>query len=1016
MYSIESKYPHHNKRLSILSPSEKQSIYQRPVFTKEERAIYFAMNSAEENIIKTELRGISSKVIFILQLGYFRSLFKFFKFDVGDVEKDIIFILQEYFPEQSLDDINLCNKKARIHHCTLIKALYDYNDVDTPLLQKLLKKAESLLLQDANPKYVFKELHVYLNKNKYILPGYSTLQDLISRAIQNNERRIEAIIKKHRSDAFIDKIESLLKKESEHRYYLTLIKAPPNSFTLIQATKEREKRDFLKNIYESAKLILQQIGVSHQSTKYYARLVDQFTIDRLLQLDKSKQYFYILCFVYHRYLAINDALTKTLLYQVNKFDNSVIKSVKENVAFLNIENIRNLKKGSEVLNLLTSGKFSDDDKVGELRKEIYQLLPLSKLNRLASFLKKANIDIQELRWEELDRQSHKIKSNVRHIFKSTFFEVSSDVKSVPLYSAITFLQEFLSHPKRKMDNPPLAHVPKATLKFLYKTTPNGKNIDPQRYELFVYRLLKKKINSSDIFISDSIEYRSMEDDLIDKEFYLQNRNSLFIEHDTDFLKTPLQETVEAKLDELDQLIQETNRRIKSGENTQFKQADTLNGKWHVEYKGTEQKDINNPIFQKIKKINLPELLWLVNKETHFLNSFSHILYKDAKATPEVTQLIGTIIGYGTNMGISKMASCSNISKNQMAFTRDTFFREDTLRLANDMIVNATAKLSIQEIYKIGGTIHAAIDGKKHDALGNIFNARHSPKYFNLGKGLSIITLMINFMPAAIKLISPNEYEGHHGLEVLLMNESDLQPIITSTDMHGISDLNFALYDACGYDFQPRYTNLFEASKSIISSDNYIISEKDLIKPLSTINKQLIIDEEDNIKRIISSMLSKTSSVSTIVKKLSASPKSHKTRKAVAQYNSILRSIHVLKSINDNKYRQCIQKALNRTESYHFLTDEVGYANRGKIIAKTELDQIIYKECTRLVCNAILHYNSVILSRIYVDSLQQGQKKQINLLKHISPASWVNINLYGIYELYNIHNISFPSLKNNLQQI
>ncbi len=62
-------------------------------------------------------------------------------------------------------------------------------------MQKLLKKADRLLLKDSNPKYVFKELHAHLNKQKYILPSYTTIQDLISRAIINHERRISVIIK-----------------------------------------------------------------------------------------------------------------------------------------------------------------------------------------------------------------------------------------------------------------------------------------------------------------------------------------------------------------------------------------------------------------------------------------------------------------------------------------------------------------------------------------------------------------------------------------------------------------------------------------------------------------------------------------------------------------------------------------------------------------------------------------------------------------------------------------------------
>ena len=1006
-----------NKRLSILSPSEQKNIYELPDFTKEERNIYFSLNTTEQNIVQTQLRGINSQILFILQLGYFRALFKFFSFTALDVQKDILSIIEKHFPTKALSDVSLmCNKKTKIQHRKLIKTLYSYQDVTSATKQKLLKKSESILLKDSNPKYIFKELNEYLNKKRYILPAYSTMQKLISRALENHERRVIKVINNRITTDIAHKLDDLLSKESEHRYHLALIKAPPNSFTLMQATKEREKKDFLDNLYPIAKTILKEIGIGQQSIKYYARLVDQFTVQRLLQFEKPKQYFYIFCFIYHRYVKINDALILTFLYQVTKFNNKVSKSMKEKIAILNLENLQNLKKGSDVLDLITSDEFCDEDNIGALRKKAYNILDKDKINKLSAFLKNSNIDINELRWKEFDKQGHQMRPNTRHIFKSIAFKPSSDPKNTPLYTAVRYLQDLFINNKRKMESPPLSHVPKSALKYLFKNskTKKGKILDIHRYEALIYKLLKKKIASSDIFIPDSIEYRSIENDLIDRDFYLNNKHSIHMEYDNDFLSEDIATRLDRKLAELDKLIDKANQRIISEQNKHFKYTDDKNTKWHIEYQGIENKDINNPIFQKLHKIGLPQLLWLINKHTDFFNVFTHILYKDAKVKPEHSHIIGNIIAYGTNMGLSKMASCSNIKYSILKSTRDAFLRDDTLKSVNDRIVNAIEKLPIHELYKIGGTIHSAVDGKKYDAAGNIFNARHSPKYFNLGTGISILTLMINFLPTAIKLISPNEYEGNFGLELLLMNETNLQSEINSTDMHGINDLNFALYDAAGYDFQPRYTNLYEVSQTIVSSAEFMKEANNyidyIIKPQSCIDRNLIISEEDNFKRIIGSILSKTCSVSTIVKKLSLTLKSHKTRKAIAEYNKILRSIHILKSINNNNYRQNIQKALNRTELYHFLTGEVGYANRGKIIAKTEAEQLVFKESTRLLCNAILYYNSVILSQIYTNCLKNGKHRQIELLKHISPIAWVNINLYGVFELKNKFNARFPEPK------
>ena len=58
--------------------------------------------------------------------------------------------------------------------------------------------------------------------------------------------------------------------------------------------------------------------------------------------------------------------------------------------------------------------------------------------------------------------------------------------------------------------------------------------------------------------------------------------------------------------------------------------------------------------------------------------------------------------------------------------------------------------------------------------------------------------------------------------------------------------------------------------------------------------------------------------------------------------------------------------LNRGKSYHQLAGNVSYAHGGKIIAKTEREQLIFKECARLVCNVIIYYNSQILSHFYLE--------------------------------------------------
>ena len=94
------------------------------------------------------------------------------------------------------------------------------------------------------------------------------------------------------------------------------------------------------------------------------------------------------------------------------------------------------------------------------------------------------------------------------------------------------------------------------------------------------------------------------------------------------------------------------------------------------------------------------------------------------------------------------------------------------------------------------------------------------------------------------------------------------------------------------------------------------------------------------------------------------------------------------------YRQHIQKALNRGEAYHRLRRAIAYVNSGKFRVKTEDEQQIWNECSRLIANAIIYYNTLLLSRVYEQKLAAGDQEAIQFLKNVSPVAWRNINLIG----------------------
>jgi len=214
-------------------------------------------------------------------------------------------------------------------------------------------------------------------------------------------------------------------------------------------------------------------------------------------------------------------------------------------------------------------------------------------------------------------------------------------------------------------------------------------------------------------------------------------------------------------------------------------------------------------------------------------------------------------------------------------------------------------------------------------------------------------------------------------------------------MHIINRANFAIMHWFGGKLYPRFTNIEAQCKHIYCDINYTDDEKDLIKPVGKIDRQLIESEWHNLQRIIASLGLKELSQSTLVKKLCTYKQEHRTRMALFEFDKLIRSIHTLKYLLDPNIYKNTHRSQNRVEQYHQLRGAIAQAyGKKEIIGKTDFAIEISNQCGRLVSNAIIHYNSAILSRLRDKYEAEGNFKALNLLKRIAPVAWQHVHFLG----------------------
>jgi TnpA family transposase len=990
-HNIKDSY----KRLYIISVNEVAAIYDLPGFTAEDQAHFFSL-SARERAVLPQLHTYTSRIFFILQLGYFKAVRQFFVVKLGEVDQDVARIQQNHFPDRELPT-NTVVKGTRLKHQALILRLCDYRLCGDLERRELANKAEQVVRISSKPVFVLHDLLHYLANQHIVAPGYTVLQNIVSSALTNEQQRLGKTIQNHLSAEDIEALRLLLTKP-RGLHEITRLKKEPKDFGAQEMRREIDRGEQIVTLHNLAQRVLPQLEISSESIKYYASLVGYYSVYQLRRFDQQVAFIYLLCFVYHRYQQMHDNLINCLIYQVRKYNEKARQIAKEQVAAYRAEQARNFAKAGRVLRLFTDETIPASTPFGEVQAMAFRIVGHQEMNQLADTLvRQASINEAAWQWEYLEQRNVEFKRRLRPILRTVTFESFGDKN--PLLEAAHILQSLFRDGKslRGMSSAelPMQFVPDRIRQYLYTVDDKGqKRLSVDRYEFLVYRALRNGLEAGDVFCRNSVRYRSFEDDLLD-DVRWQNKEELITETGLAILEQPIEELLASLEQQLEHLLVEVNQRIAMGENKHIKRKP--GGRWTLPYTRAAPA-INHSFFASHPDIDIQAVLRFVDQGTHFTQRFDHVVHRAVKQPLDKSLLMAALIAWGTNTGLGRMSNISDVGFSALTTTSENYIRLETLRAANDQVSNAAAELPIFRYYDIGDLVHSSSDGQKFETRIHTINARHSSKYFGLKKGVVAYTLVANHLPINARVIGAHEHESHYVYDLLANNTTEVQPARHSTDTHGTNHVNFALLHIFGYQFAPRYKDLFNKVRTSLYGFKHPSHYSSmLLKPIRKTSKQLIIDEWPNMQRIFLSLALKTTTQFIIVGKLSSYTRKNRTKRALWELDNIYRSLYLLNYIDSLTLRQNVQQAMNRGESYHQLRRAVSYANFGTLRFKTESEQLIWSECSRLITNCIVYYNATLLSRLLEIKEAVREAEQVTQLGRISPIAWQHINFHGRFE-------------------
>lgn len=265
-----------NKNLTLLSQAEQSALYELPDFDEEQRQVYCTFTQTELDSIYSR-PSMTAQIYCAIQVAYFKAKQLFFQFTWADVDcDDLTFIIRHYFDDLPLEKNNV-NKHEFYKQCEMISDLFGYRRCSKEFVKLLHNYIVTIARRDVTISFIIIEALDFLQKNKIIRPGYTTLQTIISGALTVERKRLATLLIANLSEENKLSLRELLQKD-DILSDLAALKQDAKNFKPHMVTSELTKFSTINSLYQLSKEILPKLLLSKQNINYYASLAHYYNV------------------------------------------------------------------------------------------------------------------------------------------------------------------------------------------------------------------------------------------------------------------------------------------------------------------------------------------------------------------------------------------------------------------------------------------------------------------------------------------------------------------------------------------------------------------------------------------------------------------------------------------------------------------------------------------------------------------------------------------------------------------
>ncbi len=894
------------------------------------------------------------------------------------------------------------NEKTRGEHLERIRQYLGFVRCDAPQRERLLNHLTASAQGLTRATALRQAAHRWLKQEQIVRPGRTTLRDLIVSAREGALQNVYAILAKDLSPRQQEEIDALLivPAPAPDSPRLADEPAPRSRLEMFKAVARKESPesllallDQLSDVRSLGLTVWPALAEIHPATRrLLAGWGYRYSVWNLRRFSIEKRNGIVICFLQAARAEMTDGIVEMQDKLITSIHNKARKRYEELLRATEEARTRAV----EVLEGMGTLVLDDSIPDNKLRKHIFDLLPSEDISRLVEGCRnlRAGADGSPLglvsHWYGYTRKYSPA------LLEKTPFQFAEDS---PLGRAVIFLKDLNAAGKGKsFAGAPFDFLPRRWVRYVVlKDAKSQVVLSRPHYEPALLTTLNERLKSGDVTVSHSRRWTDFEEYLIPRSLWAVKR----IEHYAN-LELPL---------DPDKYLARLNDHLKSVTDAVDRRAphnkaltiDADKGEFHLAaLKALEKPDaiktLKELIESRLQRSDLADVLIDIDNRTNFLR---HFLPPGADTVARRRDALAAVLAIGCNIGCQRMALASGLKFREISSVADWYLTDETLKSASIDIINFAARLPVSSVYGRGATCSA--DGMRFYVPIHILAADYS--HVLQGRGVTLYAhtsdsfLRMHQQPIPCRL-----REAVFSLDGLMEHDTELDPKVCYTDTHGYTEVVMATAALLGYELAPRIKDIKDQTLYKMDREQQYANLDPILS--GTIKPHLIRNAWDETVRVIASIEERIVSPSLVLHRLGSYARQNSVYQALSEIGRVQKTVHILKTLDDEDYRRRMGRELNKGEASHDLSRFLCFGKEGVLRGREFGDQVHTFSCLSVLHNAVVAWNMIQIGEIVGQLRTGGYEIADETLSHVTPLLRKHINPFGRYH-FDLDRIRKP---------